>query len=67
MQNECVAASKKFGRDEKYSFYSAVSHLLQGHIQEAIRQLQPLQVRCFIYRHMSMKQSQTDVSFFCWH
>ncbi|XP_068223465.1 tetratricopeptide repeat protein 21B-like [Palaemon carinicauda] len=43
MQNECAAASKKFGRDERYSFYSAVSHLLQGHIQEAIRQLQPLQ------------------------
>ncbi|KAK7082681.1 Tetratricopeptide repeat protein 21B [Halocaridina rubra] len=43
MQDECVAATKKFGRDEKYSFYSAVSHLLQGRTQEAIRQLQPLQ------------------------
>ncbi|XP_027210397.1 tetratricopeptide repeat protein 21B-like isoform X1 [Penaeus vannamei] len=43
MQNESVAATKKFGNDPVYRFYSAVSHLLQGQTQEAIRQLQPLQ------------------------
>ncbi|XP_071548285.1 tetratricopeptide repeat protein 21B-like [Panulirus ornatus] len=43
MQDTCVAASKKFGNDPIYRFYSAVSHLLQGCTQEAIRQLQPLQ------------------------
>ncbi|XP_069186237.1 tetratricopeptide repeat protein 21B isoform X2 [Procambarus clarkii] len=43
MQDTCIAASKKFGNDPVYRFYSAVSHLLQGCTQEAIRQLQPLQ------------------------
>lgn len=47
MQNESVAATKKFGNDPVYRFYSAVSHLLQGQTQEAIRQLQPLQVGWF--------------------
>ena len=44
MQDACVEASKKFGKDPVYGFYSAVAHLLQGHTQEAIRVLQPLQV-----------------------
>ncbi|CAL4164059.1 unnamed protein product, partial [Meganyctiphanes norvegica] len=43
MQDACVEASKKFGKDPVYGFYSAVAHLLQGHTQEAIRALQPLQ------------------------
>ncbi|KAK3857879.1 hypothetical protein Pcinc_020970 [Petrolisthes cinctipes] len=43
MQDMCVAATKKYGNDPVYRFYSALSHLLQGRIQEAIRQLQPLQ------------------------
>ena len=46
MQNASVEGLHKFGgNDPVYKFYSAVSHLLQGHTQEAIRQLQPLMVR----------------------
>ncbi|XP_050699357.1 tetratricopeptide repeat protein 21B-like [Eriocheir sinensis] len=43
MQDTCLAATKKFGNDPVYRFYSALSQLLQGRTQEAIRQLQSLQ------------------------
>ena len=47
MQDVSVEGSKRFGGDPVYKFYSAMSHILQGHTQEAIRQLQPLQVSLY--------------------
>jgi len=48
MQDASVEGIRKLGNDPVYRFYSAVSHLLQGHTQESIRQLQPLMVRKFV-------------------